>query len=755
MASPTRGMHGLARLPSDLWLLNLSGALTDEETMRLSVLDENCFQTICLSTLVIGPAVPRLRRVLLCSRGPQKIILVVAKGENSLATDVLQFFVDAMMQHSDKIKTIKSVRSFDKGGEYWDAGRTGLRGAPRTFPALTDTEVGFVPVVKAFRQFDWKTPSLTTLKARARSECQPLLDLTDFHRLGGFQQSLSHLLAHSPLIRHVDVFPLSTLVCGTALDTHAASLEAVGDMVFITHDQEMEGLVTDLPRVQPLATRKRIGIFDRNLAFDSTLPASFDSSGRTSLRLLVELGKRGYCALLKRRDVQLKGAPERADKCPPEVEGSIRDIVKRGICQADTVVMSYDERSQPWDNSWDLTDSSGRPVVFDKTKFLIIKCVDSNRGYVGHDAIAGWTAGGWTSVQVLTLDRVEYMSVKDHVCWHRHRFTEEGIYDKDPPEDGPAAAAAGQEEEFLNSDDADEWDETDEVDDEDDEDEDKDEDDPPHNGADTHEDEEEDEDEVGEQRSDESGEGEDEDMDGDEMDGEDGGEGEGSEDQGEEHGVLSAPLQLLLRTMPPTLHAVRLINVPWWAVFDALVCLSEGTAAQPGEGGNKLVCLEKLEIETEVQESPLVVPEKGGALWSTMQERLSVGQLTMHVKTEFDYPLNEEVPPYSADLFSVYYELILLLQPDTVVLTVNTSRHAKQVVFWSDDGDDMKPDEAKYPFLKGLTGDIRARYRMCHCGARGDHPGHMNWTDNRMDVVLKRRRLGDLSGLAADKCAMQ
>mmetsp|Transcript_43219 Transcript_43219/g.122439 ORF Transcript_43219/g.122439 Transcript_43219/m.122439 type:complete len:97 (-) Transcript_43219:539-829(-) len=96
-----------------------------------------------------------------------------------------------------------------------------------------------------------------------------------------------------------------------------------------------------------------------------------------------------------------------------------------------------------------------------------------------------------------------------------------------------------------------------------------------------------------------------------------------------------------------------------------------------------------------------------------------------------------------------------MLQPNTVVLTVNTSLHAKPVLSWSDGGADIEPDEAKYPFLKGLTGDIRARYRMCHCGARGDHPGHMNWTDSRMDVVLKRRRLGDLSGLAADKYAMQ
>jgi len=29
-----------------------------------------------------------------------------------------------------------------------------------------------------------------------------------------------------------------------------------------------------------------------------------------------------------------------------------------------------------------------------------------------------------------------------------------------------------------------------------------------------------------------------------------------------------------------------------------------------------------------------VVPEKGGALWSAMQERLSVDQLSMDVKTE-------------------------------------------------------------------------------------------------------------------------
>mmetsp|Transcript_43220 Transcript_43220/g.122445 ORF Transcript_43220/g.122445 Transcript_43220/m.122445 type:complete len:97 (-) Transcript_43220:1344-1634(-) len=96
-----------------------------------------------------------------------------------------------------------------------------------------------------------------------------------------------------------------------------------------------------------------------------------------------------------------------------------------------------------------------------------------------------------------------------------------------------------------------------------------------------------------------------------------------------------------------------------------------------------------------------------------------------------------------------------MLQPNTVVLTVNTSLHAKPVLSWSDGGADIEPDEAKYPYLKGFTGDIRTRYRMCHCGARGDFLDHTDWTGGRMDVVLKKRRLGDLTGLAADKCAMQ
>ncbi|CEM17320.1 unnamed protein product [Vitrella brassicaformis CCMP3155] len=677
MASSTRGMHGLARLPSDLWVLNLSGTLTDKETMRLSVLDESCFESICSSTLVIGPAVPRLRRVLLCSHGPQKIILVVAKGKTSLAADVLQFFIDAMRQHGDKIKTIKSVQSaFDERSNYWDTGRVGLRGTPRTFPLLTDIDVGLVPVVKAFRHFDWKTPNLKTLKARVRWQWQPLLDLTQISSFpGGFQQSLSHMLAQSPLIRHIDVFPLSTLVCGTALDTRADSLEAVGDMVFITHDQEMEGFVAGLPSVQPPATSKRIGIFDRNLAFESTLPASYNPAGRTFLQLLVELQNRGYCALPKGRLVELKGAPESADVCPAAVEGSIRDIVKRAICQAETIVMSYGEQSQPWDDSWELTGSSGRLIVFDKTKHLIIKCLDTLRGYVGHDAIAGWTAGGWTRVEVLTLERVELQSVKDHVSFHKHRFTAEGVYEKPLPPQLPmtqqhaaeqaAYAAAGVPTPVRPP--------------------------PPTN-----------------------------------------------------HYVLSDPLQRLLKTMPPTLHTVRLIDVPWWAAFHAFVCLSEGTAAQPGEGGTKRVCLDELEVRTEVQDSPLVVPEKGGALWSAMQERLS-----------FFEPLTRGFPSYTPDHFRVYYDLILMLQANAVVLTVNTSLHAKPVLSWSDDGADIEPNEAKYPFLKGFTGDIRTRYRMCHCGARGDYRGHTDWTDGRMDVVLKRRRLGDLSGLAADKCAMQ
>jgi len=41
-----------------------------------------------------------------------------------------------------------------------------------------------------------------------------------------------------------------------------------------------------------------------------------------------------------------------------------------------------------------------------------------------------------------------------------------------------------------------------------------------------------------------------------------------------------------------------------------------------------------------------VVPEKGGALWSTMQERLSLDTLVMNVKTELGYPLDEDVPPF-------------------------------------------------------------------------------------------------------------
>jgi len=55
-----------------------------------------------------------------------------------------------------------------------------------------------------------------------------------------------------------------------------------------------------------------------------------------------------------------------------------------------------------------------------------------------------------------------------------------------------------------------------------------------------------------------------------------------------------------------------------------------------------------------------------------------------------------------------------MLQPNTVVLTVNTRQYEV-----SDDGDDIEPDEAKYPFLKWFTGDVRARYRMCHCGSGG------------------------------------
>jgi len=121
----------------------------------------------------------------------------------------------------------------------------------------------------------------------------------------------------------------------------------------------------------------------------------------------------------------------------------------------------------------------------------------------------------------------------------------------------------------------------------------------------------------------------------------------------------------------------------------------------------------------------------------------------------FFEPLTRGFPSYTPDHFRVYYDLILMLQANAVVLTVNTSLHAKPVLSWSDGGADIEPDEAKYPFLKAFTGDIRRRYRMCHCGARGDYRGHTNWTDGRMDVVLKRRRLGDLSGLAADKCAMQ
>ncbi|CEM16983.1 unnamed protein product [Vitrella brassicaformis CCMP3155] len=640
MASPTRGMHGLARLPSELWVLNLSGTLTDEETMRLSVLDESCFEAICSSTLVIGPAVPRDRRVLLWSQGPQKIILVAAEDEASLEDDVLQFFVTTMQRHGDKIKAIKSVESVFDTLPWWDAAAAGLQGAPRTFPALTDIDVGLLPVLKTFWHLGWKTPKLNTLTARLRSGDEPrLLD-----RPSDLHQPLTHLLAHSPLIRHIDVFPLPTHVCGSALDTRADSLEAVGGMVFIAHDQEMDRLVRGLPRIQPPATSKRIGIFDRNLAFESTLPASFDPArrrdesgaevGPTLMQLLVELESRGYWPMAKGLVVTLKGSCAPADSCPAKLEGSIRDIVKRGIREAETVVMSYDEHSRPWDDSWELADSSGRPVVFHKTKYLIIKCVDLLRGYVGHDAIAGWTAGGWTSAEVLTLEKVEYQSVKDHTTNHKHRFTADGIHEKPLPpqlpmtqqeaEDQAAYAAAGVPTPVRPP--------------------------PPTN-----------------------------------------------------HYVLSESLQRLLKTMPPTLHTVRLIRVPWWAAFDAFVCLSEGTAAQQtGEGGTKRVCLGALVIRTRVEDSPLVVPEKGGALWSTMQERLSLDTLVMNVKTE----------------------------PNTVVLTVNTRQYEV-----SDDGDDIEPDEAKYPFLKWFTGDVRARYRMCHCGSGGSSCS--STTDGRMDVMLK------------------
>ncbi|CEM17372.1 unnamed protein product [Vitrella brassicaformis CCMP3155] len=449
MASSTRGMHGLTRLPAELWTLNLSGTLTDKEIMRLSVLDESCFEAVCSSTLVIGPAVPRDRRVLLCSQGPQKIILVAAEGETSFDDDVLRFFVTTMQQHGDKIRAIKS----DVPSPGWDYGgveEASLVGAARTFPALTDIDVDLVRALKVFRSLQWKTPNLRTLRAKFCSERSQVLDLTTSTEENyWYHDVLRHLLAHSPHIRRFEVFPLPTHICGTALEMRGGSLESMGDMVSVPHDKEIDRLLAGLPciRIRPPALQKCIGVFYRNLTFRSTLPASFNPTrhrsssgelyGPAGMQLLVELESRGYCVLPKGSFVELRGSSLKrwrpADTCPPEMRGSIRDIVKRALQQAITVEMTYHEFSQPWDDCWDLTDSSGRPVVFDKTKYLIIRCGDSTRGYVGHDAIAGWTVGGWKSVEVLTLEQVEYQSVKDHITYHKHRFTEDGVYEKGRP----------------------------------------------------------------------------------------------------------------------------------------------------------------------------------------------------------------------------------------------------------------------------------------------------------------------------------